>query len=275
MSSRQYYGLLQTSGTGLERKKRYLSKALIYLKGKSVTLLQEHGEPDTLSSVAITRATHCLGGDVCKMVVNFSEVDASDMASSLSAMSDVIAVSCRHQTSVQRVADGATVPVVCLRSQGHDPITVFAELLAMLDHYGHLKRLTLSWVGPARARLYTYLQMMPRLGMHLRFCCPETEDVGEAEFGELVRRTIRLNTQFSRCATVDEATYRAHVLATTGHGHEHLRIGEKHAAEAQLDWTFVQDLPRGSSAAADAVFAASRRSLVTAAWAATSQEVLA
>ena len=42
-------------------------------------------------------------------------------------------------------------------------------------------------------------------------------------------------------------------------------VSRQHAAEAALDWTFVQDLPLGPTAVAAAVRGVRRRSLVTAA----------
>ncbi|KAF0287756.1 Ornithine carbamoyltransferase, mitochondrial [Amphibalanus amphitrite] len=235
-----------------------------YMRGKSVTILQESGMPDTLSNVALVTAAHRLGGNVARMAFDSNKTDVSDLANCLSEVSSVIAVSCRHQAALQAAADGAAVPVVSLGSEQHDPLTALGELLAVLEHYSYLKRLTLAWVGPCCARLRSFLQLLPPLGIHLRYCCPQEEDLSPEELGDLVGRTVQHHTQFSRHESAAEATYRAHVLATTCHQYDQLQITEKHAAEADLDWTFVQDLPVSRSAVAAAVHGDRQRSLVAA-----------
>ena len=50
------------------------------MKGKSVTILQEAGVPDSLNTVALITATHSLGGNVARMTVEPGKMDVQDLA---------------------------------------------------------------------------------------------------------------------------------------------------------------------------------------------------
>ena len=50
------------------------------MKGKSITILQQSGVPDSFSTVAFETAAQRLGGNVTRMTVDFKEFDVSDLA---------------------------------------------------------------------------------------------------------------------------------------------------------------------------------------------------
>lgn len=93
----------------------------------------------------------------------------------LSTSSDVILVHSLDHGFISKIADGATVPTVAWRSEKYAIIQALADTLTVYEHFNILSPLTLSWVGPSKALFNSYLFIMPRLKINLRYCCNDSD----------------------------------------------------------------------------------------------------
>ena len=58
------------------------------------------------------------------------------------------------------------------------PLHALAECLALIEHYGYLRRLVIAYLGPIEnPMLHTYIHLYPKIGLHFRYFAHE--QVGE------------------------------------------------------------------------------------------------
>ena len=96
----------------------------------------------------------------------------------LSTSSDVIIVQTEDHSFISKIADGANVPTVAWRSEMYATFQALADTLTVYEHFNILSPLTLSWVGPSTALFNSYLFIMPRMKINLRYCCYDSNVSG-------------------------------------------------------------------------------------------------
>ncbi|WP_084171280.1 ornithine carbamoyltransferase [Alicyclobacillus contaminans] len=95
-----------------------------------------------------------------------------DTARVLSRYVDGIMIRTFEHATVQRLAEFASVPVVNGLTDDHHPCQVLADVLTLLEHTGRLQGLTVAYVGDGNNMAHSWLQLAPKLGIHIRIAAP-------------------------------------------------------------------------------------------------------
>jgi ornithine carbamoyltransferase len=103
-----------------------------------------------------------------------------DVARIMEGFHSLIAARVYDHSTVTRLADVATVPVVNMLSDHSHPLQALADALTMRQHFGDLAGKTVAYVGDYNNVARSLAEVSARLGMHLRLACPvgfEADDI--------------------------------------------------------------------------------------------------
>ena len=165
---------------------RGLSEILLYaradldqvLLGRGVALVFE--KPSLRTRNSSEMAVVSLGGH--PIYITNTEVgldsreSAQDIARSLASYHAVIAARVFDHSVLVRMArslDGTGVPIVNLLSDRGHPCQAVADLLTMIDRFGEISGLEVSYVGDSNNVTLSLAQACLLLGAHLRIASPE------------------------------------------------------------------------------------------------------
>lgn len=241
---------LKSKGKGFEQ---------IQMTGTHITLLLSHPEPftQTAAGCAASAIGSSLTTTVYEPLRDMDQRSAEDLGRILSATSDVILVKSEDHGLISNIADGATIPTVAWHSGKHSIIQALADTLTIYEHFQILSPLTLSWVGPPTALFNSYLYIMPRMKINLRFCCNDSDSscqTSPSMMNEGVKNAITNKTEFHECSSPAETVYRTDVITTTGHDIPSLCLKKKDVDEASLEYLLLHELPRGKSEISEELF---------------------
>jgi ornithine carbamoyltransferase len=103
-----------------------------------------------------------------------------DVAANLDRwVSGIMARTFAHRTQ-EELAEGAAIPVINGLSDLEHPCQVLADLLTMLERYGHLAGLHVAWVGDGNNVCHSLLLGCAKMGAHLIVATPPAYAPGEA-----------------------------------------------------------------------------------------------
>ncbi len=158
------------------------------LAGKTAALVFQ--KPSLRTRVSFEVAMLQLGGHA--LYLSPSEIQlgqregVADAARVLSRYVDVVVARVFLHEDVAGLARYATVPVVNALSDREHPCQILADLLTLREHRGTLEGLTLAYVGDGNNVASSLALAAPRLGVSVRFACPDgyevPPDVLEAAF---------------------------------------------------------------------------------------------
>ncbi|MDP8974866.1 MAG: ornithine carbamoyltransferase [Actinomycetota bacterium] len=153
------------------------------LAGRGMALLFE--KPSLRTRNATEMAVVQLGGH--PLSVRGEEVDvdvrepASDVARALSRYHAAIGARVFAHTTLERMAEAASVPVVNLLSDSAHPCQALADMLTLRRHFGRLAGIELAYVGDFN-NVARSLGLAAALGgMTVRYACPDGYGPAQAD----------------------------------------------------------------------------------------------
>ncbi len=115
-------------------------------------------------------ATTYLGPDDLQLGVR---EPVKDVARVLARYVDVIVARTFAHADVADLATYADVPVINGLSDLHHPCQALADLLTIREAFGHLRGLTLGYVGDGNNVLHSLLESASKVGMHVQVATPK------------------------------------------------------------------------------------------------------
>ncbi len=109
-----------------------------------------------------------------------------DVARIMEGFHSLIAARVYDHSTVTRLADVATVPVVNMLSDHSHPLQAFADALTMRQHIGDLAGKTVAYVGDYNNVARSLAEISARLGMHIRLACPVGFEADDAEIERIL-----------------------------------------------------------------------------------------
>ncbi len=153
------------------KQQRYAYTRL--LNNKHLALLFD--KPSLRTRMSFTIAMRELGGDVIESdnsTRKFEEPE--DQMRVLQGYCDAVMIRTHADNNLTRMQAVATIPIINGLSELFHPCQSLADLLTLKENFQNLQGLTLTYLGDGNNVLHSLLLMAPKLGVHLRYCCPAT-----------------------------------------------------------------------------------------------------
>ena len=146
------------------------------LRGKNVALIFEKTSTRTRCSFEV--AAHDLGMGTTYLDPTGSQIgkkeSIADTARVLGSMFEGIEYRGYGQSIVEELARYAGVPVWNGLTNEFHPTQILADFLTLQEHFGHLKGLTLAYMGDARYNMGNSLMIgCAKMGLHFVACAPK------------------------------------------------------------------------------------------------------
>ena len=155
----------------LLKKERQQHKISNVLFRKQLALLFDKASLRTRFSFTI--AMRELGGNVIESVsYDRKEEEPEDQMRVLQGYCHGIMVRASSDALLERMKNVATIPIINGLSDLYHPCQTLADLLTLQEKFGNVSGLVLSYIGDGNNVLHSLLLMAPKLGIHLRYCCP-------------------------------------------------------------------------------------------------------
>lgn len=130
----------------------------------------------TRTRVSFSVAMYQLGGQVIDLNPSSTQVGRgeplADTARVLDRYLDVLAIRTFAQQDLETFAHYANIPVINALSDLEHPCQVLADLLTVQERFGHLARLTLTYVGDGNNVAHSLLLGCALVGMNIRVATP-------------------------------------------------------------------------------------------------------
>ncbi len=109
-----------------------------------------------------------------------------DVARIMEGFHALIAARVYDHSTITRLADVATVPVVNMLSDHSHPLQAVADALTMRQQLGDLAGQTVAYVGDYNNVARSLAEISARLGMHIRLACPLGFEADDAEIDRIL-----------------------------------------------------------------------------------------
>jgi len=165
--------ILELSAQAIAMKKeRALGHIKPLLSGKTLGMVFEKPSVRTRFSFAV--AMQELGGYVVESnTLTSKKEEPRDLARVLGGYCHALMVRTHAHSVLEEMAVASPVPLINGLSDSHHPCQVLADLMALQEKFGDLQGLTLAYVGDGNNMLHSLFLILPRLGVNVRYACPE------------------------------------------------------------------------------------------------------
>lgn len=143
------------------------------LSGHHLALLFSKPSLRTRFSFAI--AMRELGGNIIESVESSRKLEMpEDQAGVLSGYCHAIMARTHEDIVLEKMSRTSKVPIINGLSALHHPCQILADIMTLLEVFGSLKGLVLSYVGDGNNILHSLLLLAPQMGINIHYCCPNT-----------------------------------------------------------------------------------------------------
>jgi ornithine carbamoyltransferase len=152
------------------------------LEGRSVALLFD--KPSTRTRVSFETGVYELGGH--PLVLREGELQlargesARDTSLVLSRMVHAIGIRTGPHETVEELAEHSEIPVINMLTHEHHPCQALADLMTLLERFGHLDGLKLAYVGDGNNMTRSLLLAGARAGVEVAVASPAELSLPEA-----------------------------------------------------------------------------------------------
>ncbi len=177
------------------------------LAGKMLAMIFEH--PSTRTRVSFDVAMRQLGGETLvlkgsEMQINRGE-SVADTARVLSRYVDAIMIRTPDHSTLQGIAEHASVPVINGLTGRSHPCQVMADILTFEEHRGAIGAKTIAWVGDSNNMLTSWVEAAARFGFSLRVGSPLELAPSQALLDLAAREGVDLQVTSDAFEAVHEA----------------------------------------------------------------------
>lgn len=187
-----------------ERKQGMLRDSL---QGKTLAMIFE--KPSTRTRVSFEVAMRELGGHATVLQKQDLQLGrgetVADTAQVLSRYVHAIMLRAHHHTTLEELAEYASVPVINGLTDLHHPCQLMADLLTMQEHCGGITGKTVAWVGDGNNVCHSWMEAALKFRFTLRIATPENFQP-RLDYGEVDAHIF--------CATAAEAVRDVDVVVT-------------------------------------------------------------
>ena len=175
-------------------------------------------KPSLRTRISFDMAMRHLGGDA--LFISPSEIglgqreSIADISRVLSGYVDAIMARVFAHDHVLELAEFASVPVINGLSDFNHPCQAMADALTMLEHFGRLEGLTLTYVGDGNNVATSLLYLAALMGMNFIIASPEGYEIPEDIFSEGISFAKESGASIHQTTNPNEAVQNANVIYT-------------------------------------------------------------
>ena len=137
----------------------------------------------------------------------------ADTARSLSGYVDAIVVRTFAQSTIDELAESATVPVINALSDEHHPCQALADLLTIEETFGDLAGRKLTFVGDGGDNVaHSLLEAGALTGLHVTLACPAEYEPDPRVIEQARRQARKTGAKLQIVHDVHAAVHRAHAV---------------------------------------------------------------
>ncbi len=156
--------------------KRSLKDGIVHhpLKGKSLGMIFE--KSSTRTRVSFEVGMYQLGGQALFLSAQDLQMGrgepVADTARTLSRYLDGIMIRTFAQSTVEELANHATIPVINGLTDLHHPCQALADLFTIRERKKDLKGLRFCYIGDGNNMAHSLIEACVKVGMHVALACP-------------------------------------------------------------------------------------------------------
>lgn len=142
------------------------------LDGKTLVLYFD--KPSLRTRLSFMVAMNELGGHVIESVGSSRKTEEpEDTIRVLGGYAHGVMIRTHAHKFLERMKSATSIPIVNGLSDSHHPCQALADLMTLKEHYKSLAGLTFTFLGDGNNVLHSLMLLLPFLGVHLRYACPQ------------------------------------------------------------------------------------------------------
>jgi ornithine carbamoyltransferase len=175
-------------------------------------------KPSLRTRISFDMAMRHLGGDA--LFISPNEIglgqreSIADVSRVLSGYVDAIMARVFAHDHVLELAEFASIPVINGLSDFNHPCQAMADALTMLEHFGYLEGLSLTYVGDGNNVATSLLFLAALMGMNFIIASPEGYEIPEEVFSEGISFAKESGASIHQTTDPHEAVHNANVIYT-------------------------------------------------------------
>lgn len=158
----------------IELKATALSSQPQPLLRRSVALIFE--KPSTRTRVSFATGVSDFGGSCIFLSPEESQLGrgepVSDTAMVLSRLVDLIVIRSHSQSTIEELAQNASVPVINALSDLYHPCQVLADIQTFIEHRGSARGIKAAWVGDGNNVCHSWINAARLFDFEIHTACP-------------------------------------------------------------------------------------------------------
>ncbi|MFA5331130.1 MAG: ornithine carbamoyltransferase [Methanoregula sp.] len=182
------------------------------LRGMSLAMIFE--KASTRTHISFEVGMHELGGHALFLNAKDLQIgrgeDISDTARVVSRYVSAVMIRAYRHSTIEELAQTATVPVINGLSDREHPCQLLADILTMKEHFGDINGLRVAWVGDGNNVCNSLVLSTALTGMDVTVASPKGYEVAP----ELVTKATVLGGTVKTVKTPQEAVKDAQVIVT-------------------------------------------------------------
>jgi ornithine carbamoyltransferase len=137
-----------------------------------------------------------------------------DTARVMSRYLDAIMIRWNNFTEMQELAEHADIPIINGMSDVNHPCQALADVLTMMERFGSLSGLNVTFMGDGTNVSYSLAKLCTRLGINYTQCGPQPYWL-QPEYADIIAANCRLSgSGFTQTEDIEQATRNCHVIYT-------------------------------------------------------------
>jgi ornithine carbamoyltransferase len=151
------------------------------LSGQTLAMIFE--KPSTRTRVSFQVGMNQLGGEVVVLSSQDTQLGRGetipDAARVLSRFVDIMMIRCFSETTLQELAEYASVPVINGLTDMTHPCQVMADLATFEQHRGSIDGKIVTWCGDGNNVAHSWIEAAAKFDFEMRVACPDSLEPDE------------------------------------------------------------------------------------------------
>ena len=209
------------------------------LQGKTIGFVFE--KPSLRTKIGTEVAINRLGGNVVhieadllfangKAVPFTSRESLQDAMMNVSQWCDALFARVYSHTSLQKMAEYGTLPIINALCNLHHPMQALADLLTIRQQFPGKEDVTISFVGDANNVAFSLTEIALKMGYHMRFSGPENYFWSQDKLNYFSLLSVEYGGSFKATFDPYEAIHGSDIIYTD----TFISMGEEHLYEDKI-----------------------------------------